>query len=167
MTSRETWKASKNASADARIDKIRQSAETSVAQIREMKAAPEQIATQLQPLATSLAALSTDLKASMKGMHSSVEKLPETYATRIMEVTEKAEKSLTSLYSTTIQVRDQAVEVANYAKKIDQRHRRGVWRAAMIVGILSSVPPTMIGLAIAQATGNPPLRLLKALLLGI
>jgi cob(I)alamin adenosyltransferase len=163
MTSRETWKASKDASADARIEKIRQSTEQSIAQINEMKAAPEQIAAQLQPLASSLADLSTEFKVSVRTMRSSVENLPETYATRIKEVTEKAERSLTSLYNTTMQVRDQAMSVANFAKEIDRHQRRGIWRAALIVGILASLPPTIICLAIAQATGNPPLKLLKAL----
>ncbi|MCK1339798.1 hypothetical protein IVB38_28300 [Bradyrhizobium sp. 38] len=164
MTSRETWRASTNASTDARIDKIRRSADESIAQINEMKAAPEQIATQLLPLAKSLATLSDEVKDSLKIMHSTVTNLPEACCTEIKEATGKAEKSLTSLYSATMQVCNQAVQVANYAKEIDQRHRRGIWRAALTVGILSSVPPTIIGLAIAQATGNPPLRLLKALL---
>jgi DNA repair ATPase RecN len=163
VTARETLKASANASANARINEIRQLADESIAQIAEMKAAPEQIAAQLEPLAASLAALSTEVKASIKTLDVTVEKLPEAYAQKIKVVTEKAERSITSLYRTTMQVSAQANSVASYAKEIDQRQRRSMWRVAVVVGIFSAAPPTVICLAIALATGNPPLKLLKAL----
>lgn len=164
MTSRETLKASSNASADARLNTLQRTAKETVAKIEAMKAAPEQIAAQIRPLAESMAELSEQVRGSLQALQDTTATLPQTYANKVKEVTARAEKSITSLYRTTVEVRDQALSVANYAKAIDKRQRRNMWTVAITVGILSGVPSTVLCLAIAQATGNPPVRLVKALL---
>jgi len=162
MSKREIAKSLSSASTDARIAEISKATDKILAQTSEI-AAPKTMAQLLVPIAESLSSLSIDAKTALESVSKAVTDLPETYAVKITSMSEAAEKAVTSLLRVTLDVQQQAKKVATYSLEVDKYQRRNIWIAALISAVIVSIPPTIICLAIAKATGNPPMRLLWSL----
>jgi hypothetical protein len=160
MNKRETAKSLADASNELRVSEIGMAADKIVAQTRLEK---ETLAQLLQPIANSLASLSTDTKITLESIAKTTAELPQAYIEQITKATQAAEKSATSLLRVSLDVQNQAREVAQYARQVDKYHRRQIWAAVGIVAVVASILPTLCCLLFAAATGYPPSTLLKAL----
>jgi ElaB/YqjD/DUF883 family membrane-anchored ribosome-binding protein len=160
MNKRETAKSLASASSELRVSQIEKAADQIVAQTRAEKETLTQL---LQPIAKSLGSLSTDTKETLDSILKTTSELPQAYLKKITEATQAAEKSATSLLRVSLDVQNKATQVAEYARQVDKYHRRQVWLGVGITAMVAAIPPSVLCLAFAAATGYPPSVLLKAL----
>jgi hypothetical protein len=179
MTKKETATSLASASADARRQEIRAEMDQARDRMTEIMTAHttaiENLARTLNPLAQSIAqlateaqttldALSHEAKSSLNAVQTTAASLPSSHTAAVKQAAENLEKRATSLISLVTDVSSQAKAVSSYANQVDQRQRRSHLTLAVGVGLITALPPTLIGLAVGLAAGMSPVRLLSALL---
>jgi hypothetical protein len=164
MSKTETAKLLASAATDARVRAIQEMADKAIEKTRAIEAAPDQIAAKLIPLAESLAKLSEDAKSALNAVQETALNLPEAYAAKIKKVTVEAEIAITHFMPTLLEIQEKSLQIASYAKEMNDHVRRSMWWIALVAAGLSTVAPTALMFGISRAARIPAWQLIQSTL---